>query len=168
MEVYKNKLLIEPTACEIAASPVIASVTVKESHVIPTKIPYKQITRAAVLEAEVFCKTNSSEKEYFDIRAEGSKEVVEPVFKTTEVDTSDSLVCKIAGADLPICKKMEDADRDTVKQNKDSVVFSKTGDREILCVDLSLQRQITGSRRGPAETDVRTVLIYPAKKKACT
>ena len=90
---------------------------------------------------------------------------MEPVFKTTGADTSDSLVCKITGADLPICKKMEDTYRDTVKHNKANVVFPKTGDKEIICVDLSLQRQMTGSRRSPAERDVRTVLIYPSEER---
>ena len=67
MEVSEEELLGEPTACEIAASPVTASVTVKEP--------------------EVFCKINTDDTKDIDSCAERYEEVIEPVCKTTGVDS---------------------------------------------------------------------------------
>ena len=67
MEISEKELLGEPTACEIAASPVTASVTVKE--------------------LEVFCKSNTDDTKYLDSCAERCGEVIEPVCKTTGVDS---------------------------------------------------------------------------------
>ena len=55
MEVSEEELLGTPTACKIAASSVVASVTIKE--------------------AEMFCKINTGDKKYLDIRSEVCKEI---------------------------------------------------------------------------------------------
>ena len=84
MEVSEEELLGAPTACKIAASPV----TVKE--------------------AEVFCKINTDDKKYLNIRSEECKEIIPPVCKTTGVYSDNSLACKTAEATQPsICKRMD-------------------------------------------------------------
>ena len=88
MEISEEELLGAPTACKIAASPVVASVTVKE--------------------AEVFCKINTDDKKYLDIRSEEFKEIIPPVCKTTGAYSDNLLACETAEATQPsIGKRMD-------------------------------------------------------------
>ena len=121
LEISEEELLGESNACEIAASPSIASVTVKEPRIISNRIPCKEVDRALIKEAEVFCKMNTDENKYFDIHAERCKEIIKPVCKTTVMD-SNSMVCKTTSNDTPISKTMED--------DKEILVFSKTRDEK--------------------------------------
>ena len=142
MEISEEELLGESTACEIAASPTIASVTVIEPRIISNSIPCKEVDRALIKEAEVFCKTNTDENKYFDIRAERCTEIIKPVCKTTAMD-NNSMVCKTTRNAPSICKTMED--------DKENLVFPKVGDkRNSLCRFISTKtedRIKAGSRR---------------------